>query len=209
MWSRELPIATVDDALRVIRALGKHRYVAGKLHLVHALAACDVEGELGSWAQGVLDDDSIDKASRDERLVHRATEEEVCALLSHFWTNESSQDALLDRLERFGVDVCSADDEEDIFPVLIDAGWELLKLAELDPERHRGAIEAYGERIHYDVARFEEEEAADPVVHLQELPAIGVSELVRPPVELALWLSGDATYQDYVIRGVLRAARLG
>jgi hypothetical protein len=45
-------------------------------------------------------------------------------------------------------------------------------------------------------------------VHLQELAAIGVHDLVRPAEELTLWLSGNETYQDYVVRGVLRAAKL-
>src|SRR5690348_17830404 len=52
-------------------------------------------------------------------------------------------------------------------------------LGELDAERHRGAIEAFGERIHYDVAVFEEQEHLPRVVHLQELPAFGVSELLQ------------------------------
>ncbi len=188
------------------------------MHFVHALASCDLPGdsELARWARGVVLDEDIDKSSRDERLVRRATEEEVCAVLEWFWTEETAgkaTDALLDRLERFGVDVVHGE-EEDVFPLLIDAGWELLPLAELDPERHRGAIEAFGERIHYDVARFEEQEAANSTVHLQELPAFGVSELLRGARDgeltspFTLWLSGDATYQDYVIRGVLKASQV-
>ena len=101
-----------------------------------------------------------------------------------------------------------------MFPVLVDAGFELLPLSELDAERHRGAVEAFGERIQYDVACFEEREHLPPLVHLQELPAIGIAELVRGARDgtlvepLSLWLSGDETYQDYVLRGVLRAAKI-
>jgi len=223
MLARELPVVRVDDALRVVKALGKHRYVAGRMHLVHALAACDLpdDTDLSRWARGVIGDPDVDKASRDERLVRRATEDDVCAVLSWFWnepTRGPATDALLDRLEQFGVDVSAGPsedaEEDDVFPLLIDAGWELVPLAELDSERHRGAIEAYGERIHYDVARFEEQEAAEPVLHLQELAAVGVSELLRGARDgdlvspLTLWLSGNQTYQDYVIRGVLRAAKI-
>ncbi len=208
MWLRELPVTTADEALRVIRALGKHRYVAGRLHFVHALAACDVL----DWARDVVADDAIDKASRDERLARRVTDEELCAVLARFWSEETGAeacDALLERLERFGVEVVVPEDEEDdVFPLLVDAGWELLPLAELDAERHRGAIEAFGERIHYDVAKFEEQEHLPPVVHLQELPAIGAAELIRGLDPFGLWLSGNETYQDYVIRGVLRAAKI-
>jgi hypothetical protein len=200
----------------VIRALGKHRYVAGKMHFVHALAACDLPGEtdLARWARGVIEDDAIDKASRDERLVRQASEEDLCAVLSWFWSEPTAgraADGLLDRLEQLAVDVSHGEDD-DTFPLLVDAGWELLALADLDPERHRGAIEAFGERIHYDVACFEHQEAVPPVVHLQELPALGVSELAggardgELTAPFVLWLSGDATYQDYVIRGVLRSA---
>jgi len=219
MWARDLPVTRVDEALAVIRALGKHRYVAGKTHFIHALAACDLPGDtdLARWAREIIEDDDVDKASRDERLVRRASEEDMCAVLSSFFAESTSAraaDGLLDRLERFGVgsQLSEGSDDDDIFPLLIDAGWELLALAELDVERHRGAIEAYGERIHYDVACFEEQEAVPPAVHLQELPAFGVSELVRGARDgeltspLTLWLSGDATYQDYVIRGALRSA---
>ncbi len=222
MWKRELPAGTVDEALRVVRALGKHRYVAGRTHWVHALAACDLpdDCELRRWARYVVADDAIDKASRDERLVRRATEDDVCAVLSWFWNDATAGeacDALLERVESFGVEARLGEpfeDDEDTFPLVIDAGYELLPLAELDAERHRGAIEAFGERIHYDVACFEEQENLPPVVHLQELPAVGLAELVQGAragelVEpLALWLEGNETYQDYVLRGVLRAAKV-
>lgn len=220
MWKRELPVESVEGAVRVVRALGKHRYVAGRMHFVHALAACELDSELGRWARFVVADDSVDKASRDERLVRRATEDDVCAVLSWFWdepTRGRACDALLERLEAFDVDVALGepfDDDDGVFPVLVDAGFELLPLSELDEERHRGAIDAFGERIQYDVACFEEREHLPPLVHLQELPAVGVAELVRGARDgalaepLALWLSGNETYQDYVIRGVLRAAKV-
>jgi len=208
MWLRDLPVNDGDAALRVVRALGKHRYVAGRMHMVHALAAHD----LFDWAREVIADEEIDKASRDERLVRRVTDDELLAVLSHYWSEETGAEAcdgLLERLEAFGVEVVSGeDDEDDTFPLLVDAGWELLPLAELDAERHRGAIEAFGETIHFDVAKFEEQEHLPPTVHLQELPAIGASELIRGADPFSLWLSGNETYQDYVIRGVLRAAKI-
>src|SRR5580765_4882497 len=179
MWLRDVPANDAESALRVVRALGKHRYVAGRMHMVHALAAHD----LFDWARNAIADEEIDKTSRDERLVRQVSDEELCAVLSHFWSEDTGAaacDGLLERLEAFGVEVVSGEeDEEDTFPLLVDAGWELLPLAELDAERHRGAIEAFGERIHYDVAKFEEQEHLPPLVHLQELPAIGASELVR------------------------------
>ena len=47
MWLRDLPVDDSEAALRVVRALGKHRYVAGRAHMVHALAAHD----LFDWAR--------------------------------------------------------------------------------------------------------------------------------------------------------------
>jgi len=211
MWLRDLPVqdADADAALRVVRALGKHRYVAGRMHVVHALAAND----LFDWAREVIADDDVDKASRDERLVRRVTDDELCAVLAHYWSEESGAaacDGLLERLEAFGVEIVSGEeDEDDTFPLIVDAGWELLPLAELDIERHRGAIEAFGEAIHFDVAKFEEQEHLPPTLNLQELPAIGASELIRGLDPFSLWLSGNETYQDYVVRGVMRAAKIG
>ena len=67
-----------DEAVRVVRALGSHRYVAGRLHLVHALAlAAITEDEAGvlaearAWADRTLADATLDAASRDERLWRR------------------------------------------------------------------------------------------------------------------------------------------
>jgi hypothetical protein len=99
---RELPVTSPAEALRVIRALGKHRYVVGCLHLVHALA------DVGARADSVLADESIDKTSRDERLVRSVSDEELAAVLSWYWdeaTSARAADALLDRIERFGVEV--------------------------------------------------------------------------------------------------------
>ena len=225
MLARELPVTNVEQATRVVRALGKHRYVTGRTHFVHALAAAmdDADDtELARWARAVLEDESIDKASRDERLLRHATEEEVCSVLSAFWdptTALRARDALLERLERFDVaptarDAFDETAEDEMFPVLVDAGWELLPLAELDAERHRGAIEAFGEPILFETARFEEEEHLPRIVHLQELDAMGIAELLEGAhggeltQPLTLWLSGNETYQDYVIRGVLRAAKI-
>ena len=64
-------------------------------------------------------------------------------------------------------------------PLLVDAGWELLPLAQLDPERHRGAMSAFGDGLSFESARFEEETAIPPLSHLYELPAIGPVELLQ------------------------------
>jgi hypothetical protein len=231
---REMPLgaARVDEALRVVRALGAHRYVAGRLHLVHAFAlaalapasAPSVLEEARGWARSTLADPRIDAASRDEALWRRCSDAEVAAVLEGFWSPgdaaSTARVALAEQLARHGLEVASHapfDEaaEESMHPVLVDSGWELVPLAQLDAERHRGAIAAYGDALSFESARFEEETAIPPTAHLYELPAIGPVELLRGATadgELAapllVWADGDETYLDYVVRGVRRAAKL-
>lgn len=226
MYALPLGATSVDEALRAVRALGAHRYVAGRMLLVHALAAEAAEGELAAWAARVLGAKGIlDLASRDERLWRRCTEAEVASVLGAFWNPSESRERARQRL-RERLAACDLavpggapfDEaaEDEMHPVLVDAGWELLPLAALDPERHRGAIAAFGEPIVYESARFEEETAIPPPVTLLELPALGAVELLAGADDagaltepLVVWAEGDETYVDYVIRGVRRAAKLG
>jgi len=227
----DLEARTASQAAAVIRALGQHRYVAGRTHLVHALAfdavseaPFDELTEAVAWAQATLADGSIDASSRDERLYRRSTEAEVAAVVSVFWSTGGVGDTARRRL-RASLDLLELplpasepfdpEGEQDIHPILIDAGWELLPLHSLDPERHKGAIHAFGERILYDAAAFEEETMIPPLVPLHELPAIGPNELlsaldadgalVEP---LTLWVEGNATYHEYVVRGVKKVAKI-
>lgn len=221
MVGHELPVTTVDEVLRLVRALGKHRYVASRGIHVHALVAALVDApELSRWAHGVLADPDIDPASRDERLMHQASEDELAEILKAFWgVDPSRRDKLRAALHNLELPVGEGDPfdedlEEDMHPVLIDAGWELLSLGELDPARHRGAIEAFGEPILFEGARFEEESALPKPASLHELPALGPVELLRGAEggmlkeAFVLWCEGHETYLDYVTRGVLRAAKL-
>jgi hypothetical protein len=224
-----LDVYRVDEALRCVRALGVHRYVAGRLHLVHALALAAVPDDAGgslaegrAWAARTLSSPGIDAASRDEALWRRSSDSEIQALLAAFWTPGpragAARDALLDLLERHEIrpqarEPFDAEDEQDIHPLLVDAGWELLPLAALDPGRHAGAIGAFETTLALATARFEEETAIPPVPTLYELPAIGPVELLRGADDegelsepLEVWVQGHPTYVDYVLRGVRRAA---
>ena len=230
MIARPLSARTPEEIARLVRALGSHRYVAGRLLLVHAfvfdaLAGANVEGlaEAGAWAKEVLARADIDRASRDERLWRAASERELAIALAAFWSDDEVADrtrgALARHLKEIDAPVATGplfdeSQEDELFPVLIDAGWELLRLAELDPERHRGAIDAFGERLAFDCAKFDEESALGAPPPLHELPALGGRELVHGAqhgillAPLVLWTEGNETYQDYVLRGVLRAAKL-
>lgn len=231
MIAYSLGAVRADEAVRVVRALGSHRYVAGRLHLVHAFAFAAVPDDAGGvlaegrdWSARVLSDPDIDAASRDERLWRRSTDVEVAALLEAFWVPgeraRSSRSGLLQRLASVDLPVPAHEPfdetaEEAIHPLLIDAGWELAALSELDAERHRGAIAAFGHPLEFESAVFEEETAIPPVAAVYELPALGPVELLRGAGEdgslaspLIAWAEGHPTYVDYVVRGVRRAAKL-
>ena len=158
-----------------------------------------------------------------ERLL---PDELALVLAEGFWTPGQRADRvherLMDSLARLELGVghhAPFDEvgEDDIHPVLIDAGWELHPLAALDPERHKGAIQAFREPILFEAARFEERERHPPSPHASGAPRLrrrgaasaasdGDGSLVEP---LVVWTEGDATYHDYVLRGVLRAAKVG
>lgn len=234
-WS--LGATRAEEAVRVVGALGRHRYVAGRLHLVHAFAFAaapdDGDGTLAegrAWARAMLEAPDVDPASRDERLWRRSTEAEIAALLDVFWSpgdsarRNAARAALRDRLARHdlappeGAPPATPFDEaseHEMHPILIDAGWELTTLGALDPGRHSGAIGAFGDALAFESAVFEEETAIPRVTPLFELPAIGPAELLHGAGEdgmlaapLVVWAEGHETYVDYIIRGVQRAARL-
>jgi len=237
MFGTEIEVASGEELVRFVRMLGKHRYVAGRLHLVHAFAfeaasaatADPALDEAAAWAARALSSGgAIDLGSKDERLARAATDAELSAVLDAFWAaGERSlvaRDRLAARLASIDVDPAAAEREmpfdegreDDCFPVLVDAGWELLSLAALDHERHKGAISAYEDALAFESARFDEENAVPPRVALHELPVLGPTELLaaldeggRPRATFVLWASGDPTYLDYVLRGVLRAAKIG
>ena len=216
-------LSEIDGAelVRLVRTLGQHRYLASRLHLAHAFAIDAAAGtsadlaEAGAWARRALGG-AIDLASRDERLYRRVSDPELVAILAAFWTGDAARPKLEAHLTAIDArpdpSALPFDEarEEDMFPVLVDAGWELLPLAQLDRERHRGAIQAFDD---FEVARFEEESAIPPLVTLHELPSLGPTELIaafdetlRAP--FVLWQQGHETYLDYVLRGVLRASKL-
>ncbi len=218
-------------AVRVVRALGAHRYVAERLHDVHALvfeAAASDEAltEAKAWARIVLADPDVDRNSKDPRLVRRATDKELTAALAAYWGEDAHCREARERLRALlaEVDVTPAlgqkaalfDErfEDELYPVLIDATWRLLPLASLDHERHRGVLESY-EELELASARFEEENAVPPREYLFELPLFGARELLSPEDEwgdlatrLVLWSSVEATYEDYLVRGILRSAKV-
>jgi hypothetical protein len=243
MIAVELGVEHVEPALRLVRALGGHRYVAGRLHLVHAFAFEAIGDDAGgaiadarAWAKATLGmatgpgeartsrDGGLDPSSRDERLWRRSTDAEVVAVLDAFWTPgqraRAARDALRSLLDRHDLpvgDYPAFDEgaEGAIHPLAVDAGWELVPLHELDVERHRGAIAAFGDALAFESAVFEEETAIPVQTHLYELPALGPRELLDAARDdgsltqpFVVWTQGNEVYLDYVLRGVRRAAKI-
>jgi hypothetical protein len=232
MRALSLGAVSVADALRAVSGLGAHRYVAGRLHLVHAFAFAAVPAgavaEGRAWALELLGQAAargIDAGSRDEALWRRSTEAEIVAVLGAFWTPgplaAQARASLRHLIEAHdlpapnGATPFDEAAEETMHPLLVDAGWELLPLRSLDPERHKGAIAAYGDPLAFASAVFEEETAIPPSPSLLELPAIGATELLFGADEdgnlvepLVVWADGPETYVDYLVRGVRKAARL-
>jgi hypothetical protein len=230
----DLGVANVEQLLRLVRALGTHRYVAGRLHLVHAFVAASVPddavgvlAEMRAWALSLVGrgNDGLDLASRDERLWRRCSDAELVASLEAFWTPGARSTAARETLESFlrshglepnGRALFDESSEDRIHPLAVDAGWELVPLRELDAERHKGAIAAFGTSLAFETARFDEETAIPSTPHLYELPAIGPAELLGAADDegalgqrFVVWAQGNETYLDYVFRGIERAAKLG
>jgi hypothetical protein len=234
MIAIDLGVENVEQALRLVRALGSHRYVAGRLHLVHAFAAAstddDASGvldEARAWARATIagsQEERLDPGSRDERLWRRCSDAELAAVLEAFWVPGARSHATRIRLRNLlrseGLElderkVFDESSEDRIHPLAVDAGWELLPLRDLDADRHKGAIAAFGDGLAFETARFEEETAIPPSPHLYELPALGPAELLTAVDDsgvfvqpFVVWSQGNATYLDYVFRGIERAAKL-
>ncbi|HEY5148129.1 MAG TPA: hypothetical protein VII82_15250 [Polyangiaceae bacterium] len=233
MIAIDLGVENVDQVLRLVRALGAHRYVAGRLHLVHAFAIAsagdDGAGlldEARAWALPVVGNASLglDLGSRDERLWRRCSDAELGGVLEAFWFPGARSRAARARLKELVAAHASGADErplfdesseESIHPLLVDAGWELVSLRELDPERHKGAMAAFGDALAFEAARFEEETAIPSTPPLYELSALGPAELLGAADDsghlaqpFVVWSQGNETYLDYLFRGIERAAKL-
>ena len=109
MIGHEIGLRTGEELLRFVHSLGHHRYIASRLHLVHAFAVEAAAAHPGSgqaiaeaaaWAKRALGSGAMDLGSKDERLYTRASDAEVGAVLSAFWGEnpEPARRSLRDRL---------------------------------------------------------------------------------------------------------------
>jgi hypothetical protein len=220
MYAWSFAARTAEEVGRLLRALGRHRYLREadlRLHFTvdRALAA---DPRFAAHAHALLNrskrEPELDLRSRDPSLWRPASLDEVIAALTAFWTpdaaGEAAREKLLDVLEE--LDLMHAEHEpftspadEPPFPELILLDWELLPVQELDTERHAGALAALEDSG-------DEIDPAAPV--FQEATALAAPELVlgAPNAVLAedflIWSDGPYAYSDYVFRGASKMAKL-
>ncbi|MGK4008807.1 hypothetical protein WMF31_39745 [Sorangium sp. So ce1036] len=211
---------TVDEIARLLRSLGKHRYVREVDHRLH-WSVDHALAELPEFAPHAAAFDArlgkergLELGSRDPSLWREARTEEVIAALTAFWTPGEEalryRTRLLEALARTGLPEAAhapfaSPPNDPPHPELVLLDWELYPVDELDADRHAGALAAMEEAE-------EEVNASAPVYN--EGPIIAAPELCdgAPDGMLAddflVWSDGPYSYSDYVFRGVARAAKL-
>jgi hypothetical protein len=209
-----------DEIARLVRALGKHRYVHEVDHRIHwavdrALADHPAFApHAAAFAALRKQDPALDPGSRDPRLWRAATADDAIAALSIFWTPDAAGEAARERLlgallaEKIPTgdhEPWSSAPDDPPHPELILLDWVLLPVDELDDERHAGALLALEESG-------EEINPSAPIY--QEGPILAAPELTRGapngvlPDDFLVWSEGPYIYADYVFRGASKAAKL-
>ncbi len=211
---------TADEVGRLVRALGRHRYLHEadlRLHFLvdRALAGLpEFAGHAAAFEARLRREPDLDPRSRDPSLWRPATSDEVIAALTAFWTPDAAgmeaRERLLDALEALDLlgeehEPFASPPEEPPHPELVMLDWVLLPVDELDADRHAGALAALEESG-------EEINPSAPIY--PEAAVISASELVlgAPNGVLAddflVWSEGPYPYADYVFRGASKAAKL-
>lgn len=226
----DLPARNADELARLVRALSKHRYVAAHglyVHaaLIRAVAQSGAEssslGDATGHAASLLASMRELDGPSDPRLLVRLSPEAASDVIHALGSNGGERvrawiRAWLERGELGLADYEPFDERRDldVHPLLIDAGWELVPLGDLDSERHAGAMRAFGDEGAFAEAVERERSRTAPT--LQELSAFGPIEVLRGfdddgslASSCALYTYGEAAYLDYVLRGAVRAAKLG
>jgi len=217
-WS--FPMRTADEVGRLLRSLGKHRYVQEVDHRIH-WAVDQALRDLPGFAQHAQAFEEfhartpdLELNSRDPQLWRPAPVEDVIAALQIFWsTGEASEDAherLFAALLGAGLtpgehEPFASSADEPSHPELVTLDWVLLPIDELDTDRHAGALAALEDSG-------DEIDPSAPIYH--EGPSLAAPELIlgAPEGELVgdfvIWADGPYAYSDYIFRGVAKAAKL-
>jgi hypothetical protein len=220
MYAWSFAARTADEVARLVRALGKHRYIKEadlRLHFLVDLALVDLPdfaARAASFEARVRAEPDLDLRSRDPSLWRPASADEVTAALTAFWTPDEAGQRARSRLLACVSELDLGGHEHEPFtsppeepphPELMLLDWVLLPVDELDPERHAGALAALEESG---------EEITPSAPIYQEATVIAACELARGAPNGALtedfvvWSEGPYPYADYVFRGASKAARL-
>jgi hypothetical protein len=220
MYAWSFAARTVDEVERLLRALGKHRYVREADHRLHFTldeAMADVAPfaeQHAAFRRRLAADASLDVSSRDPRLWRPAGLDEIFAVLAAFWAPTPAAGAVPERLRRaleatglppaeHAPFTCPPDSPPHPELVLLD--WELLPVGDLDPERHAGALAAMedsGDEAHPTAPIYQE----GPILALPELVAGAPNGVLTE--DFLIWSDGPYAYADYVFRGAAKAAKL-
>ena len=211
---------TLDEIERLLRALGKHRYIREVDHRIHWTIDATLS-DLPAFAPHarVFDlrrqnEKNLEPQSRDPSLWRQASIEEIVTALRAFWVPgpeaEKRKKKLRDLIQNIGLpeidhEPFEASADEPPHPELIQLDWVLYPVDELDTDRHQGALDAMEEAQ-------EEVDALAPIY--QEGPIISVPELCAGMADgnlvadFLVWSDGPYSYSDYVFRGASKAAKL-
>jgi len=211
---------TLDEIERLLRALGKHRYVREVDHRLHwtvdrALADLPAFApHAAAFAARRKREPALEIGSRDPSLWRAASVDEIVAALRAFWIEgdpaERHKEALLSALAETALPAATHEPfacppDSPPHPELVLLDWVLYPVDELSAERHRGALEAMEEAG-------EEVNPSAPIY--QEGPILAAPELCDGALVGALdedflvWSDGPYSYSDYVFRGAAKAAKL-
>lgn len=212
---------TLDELGRLLRALGKHRYVEEVDHRIHWMVDAALSDHplfavhAAAFEARRAREPALDVASRDPSLWRPAPLDEIMAALSAFWSETPAAVARHERLRELIVQAglplpehapFQASPESPPHPELLQLDWVLLAIDELDAERHQGALDAMaeqGEEVTHPSAPIYQE---GPTIALPELrDGMLGGELVE---EWLVWSEAPHSYADYVFRGASRAAKL-
>ncbi|NUP08797.1 MAG: hypothetical protein HOW73_22340 [Polyangiaceae bacterium] len=210
----------IDEVARLLRCLGKHRYLQETDHRIH-WTVDHVLKDLPAFAPHAAafkaltaKNADLDVRSRDPRLWRAATADDAIGVLTAFWSGGDDAIARREELVRLFQehelpiaehDAFKSNPELPPFPELILFDWVLLPIDQLDADRHAGvlaALEGSTEEAHPSEPIYQEGPAFT-IVELCEGAPLGILE-----DDMTIWSDGPYEYADYVFRGVSKAAKL-
>jgi hypothetical protein len=223
MYAWSFAARTADEVGRLVRALGRHRYLREadlRLHFLVDRALADLPAfapHAAAFRERLKREPDLDLRSRDPSLYRACGVDDAILALSVFWTPDTvgleARARLVTALAELDLDGSAyptyppfqSPPEEPPHPELVLLDWVLLPVDELDPERHAGALGALEDSG---------DEIAPSAPIYQEATVLSAAELLAGAPNGALvedfviWSDGPYAYSDYVFRGAAKAAKL-